>query len=189
MRKGLTSCLLASFALLAAIPAANAATFHMSELNSLSGPVLPEPDDAGGYPAAELVEAATPGEYTWDLGKAYRNAAIFLSTDHLEDDEFSFNVWSSDDLVNWTEAALSAAYRSTDSDDFASVWSLGEANRYVSVHSFGSMVLSEADSLANAVISSKAEFDGASAVPEPATASLLLTAAAFGIGVYRKKQL
>lgn len=188
MRKGLYYTI-ASIALLTAVPAANAATFSLDYLNSLGGPVLPEPDDPGGYPAATLIGEGTPGEYTWDLGKAYRNALIALSTDHLEQDEFSFDVWSSDDLAHWTEAALATVYHSTDSDDFASIWKLGEANRYVRVNSNGGMVLSQADAVPGAFISSTAEFDGVSAVPEPATATLLVTAAAFGLGIYRKKEL
>lgn len=182
MRKGLLRYIFASFALLAAAPAANAAVFSMDGLTGLNGPVVPEP-----AVEASLIEAETEGEYTWDLGKAYRNAAIFLSTDHLEDDTFSFEVWSSDDLESWSEATLSAAYHSTDSDDFASIWKLGGAERYVRVNSNGNVVLSESDAAVGAIIASKAEFDGVAAVPEPATATLLMTAAALGFGAYRKK--
>ncbi|MBI1912321.1 MAG: PEP-CTERM sorting domain-containing protein [Deltaproteobacteria bacterium] len=168
-----------------AAPATNstAATFDINELRQ-SIKNTPGPDGASGiYNEGALIDNNASAEFAWDLGARYRNAIIFLSTDHLEGDRFSFDVWGSHDLKNWSEGILTQTTHADDEDDFASYWHFDESVRYIGVNSHGGLVISEPDTLPGAVVneqappqiivSSKPEIDGVVSAPEPSSMILL----------------
>lgn len=160
-----------------------AATFDINELRQ-SAKNTPEPDNASGlYNVGALLDFNASTEFAWDLGGRYRNAIIFLSTDHLEGDRFSFDVWGSHDLNHWSEGTLTQSTHADDEDDFASYWHFDESVRYIGVNSNGGLVISEADTLPGAIVneqappqiivSSKPEIDGVVSAPEPSSMILL----------------
>ncbi|MBI5643684.1 MAG: PEP-CTERM sorting domain-containing protein [Deltaproteobacteria bacterium] len=172
---------------------ASAETFNINDLNNLGGLVIPEADtNPGLYQEGTLIDGPSYTQYVWDLGSQVDQAIVFLSTDHLASDTFSFNAWGSNDLVNWSEAVLSGVYRTDDADDFASLWTFSSASQYLGVNSFDSMVLSESDApLVNGgneiSVSTKAEFDGAVGVPEPSALILAGLGIVMAAGIGRSR--
>lgn len=160
---------------------ANAYIFNTGTLGAVTD-TLPDIGE-GNYNEATLVDP-TPSfaQYVWDLGSAYNDILVFISTDHVAGNTFAFDAWGSNDLTNWSEGTFTKAYSTDAPDDYATQWAFDTAKRYIGVQSFNTMTFTESDAspslLAN--ISPKGEFEGAaSRLPEPSTVSLL----ASGLGV------
>lgn len=150
----------------------------------------------------------------YDLGGQANKVVVFPLIDHLADacgstcsngtvgpESWEYNVYLSNDNVNWTAATLDTYYTEgwsanpNISDGYTTVWVLpsNQTARYVSVTAGNngnpdlSFYYASADNEIDAV-AGLTEQGGAVGVPEPAT-MLLLGSGLFGLGLFGRKKL
>ncbi len=137
--------------------------------------------DTGGPPSN------APTGIKWDLGGQANKVVVFPIIDHgpVLQESFEYDIFLSDDLVNWTEATLTDLYdegwspNPNIADGYTTVWSLapGQTFRYVSLahgnpgNPDPSFQYQDGDCEIDAVAGLTEK--GQAVVPEPGTLALL----------------